>query len=360
MLSILFYGILLVDMLTIEDDDYTKMLQNIAIQIVNGLFTFAAVLNLPVRLRRLRDLWMQRQSGNPGVMRTITFALFPSARKDFEKQPTEAWEQESEFIFERLAWSTKHIIIQALLWNSLFQIINQVFRCIYYSYELANTTPGEIWVSVFFPLAILASILAALTQAIAENRFREKWELAKKPNNLKKTLVEFWYNIWKDQTEGQVGLANKFDNIAPRLARSPILDLRRRTVAGRGVQEAGQDAPIEEHSISVDEADQYVGPTNEEIEEPVKVERKEVASDNYDTHNLSANPDTEKRYVVKDEVENLEIKVNKRTTAESLSSEELKKNTRNSLSVEEVTTINVASKSVELARTYLTGRRSSL
>jgi len=241
-----------VEIWTVEDDEYTMMLKNINVQITNGLFTFAAVLNLPVRTCRLWNLWKegcQGPSANPGVFRKITLRMFPSAQPGFDSQTTEAWEKENELIFKRLKWSTRHIIIQALLWNSIFQIINQVFRCIYYSFELSDTYPGNLWVNVFFPLAILASVIAALTQAMAENNFRDEHHLGKKPNDLKKTLVEFWYNIWKDQTEGQVDLANKFENRPPDWRRTAIVfDLRRRTVAGRTWPTSSPDDELEENS----------------------------------------------------------------------------------------------------------------
>jgi len=318
-LSILFYGIILIGLLKIEDEESTRMIQNIAIQIVNGLFTFAAVLNLPVRLRRLCDLYTKKRTSpkasesdkpedKPGTMRKISLMLFPSARDDFVSQSTEAWEQESMFIFERLAWSTKHIIIQALLWNSLFQIINQVFRCIYYSYELADTYPGSMWVNVFFPLAILASVVAALTQALAENRFREKHDLEKKPNDLKKTLLEFWYNLWKDQTEGQVDLAIKLHNKPPALARSPLLDLRKRTVMGRDLQESWKDEPSEEHSITEDEADQYVGPTMEENDEDRLVAVKdELDNNDVNTKKHKASSSPSEKPMKKDSIDSVEI-----------------------------------------------------
>jgi len=326
------------------------MMQNIAIQIVNGLFTFAAVLNLPVRLRRLYDLFREKprpkendddddNGGTPGVMRKVSLMLFPSGRDDFVQQSTEAWEQESMLIFERLEWSTKHIIIQALLWNSLFQIINQVFRCIYYSYELADTYPGSMWVNVFFPLAILASVVAAMTQALAENRFREINDLEKRPNDLKKTLKEFWYNLWKDQTEGQLDLATKLNMKPPALARSPILDLRKRTVYGRGLQEPWKDEPSEEASITEDEADQYVGPTiMVENEEPETCVRTDAAGNNNVELNNIASHDKARLVEVKDELDNNGVNIKKYKASSSLAEKPMKKDSTSS--EEELTNMN--------------------
>lgn len=227
-LSILFYGILLVEVLTLNDPETSDMIMNIAIHIINGLFTFAAVLNLPVRCIRLFKLYARRSEVK--LRRKVTISGFASRESKLSTMSTEKWDEESALIFDRLSWCTQHTILQALLWNSLFQIINQVFRCIYYSYELADTYPGNIFVNAFFPLAILASLVAAMIQAVAENRFREEHSLGKKPNNCEKTIVEFWHNLWKMQTEGETALALQFDNTSTLNIHNMLLDLRARTV----------------------------------------------------------------------------------------------------------------------------------
>jgi len=190
--SIGLYSVLLVEILILHDTQTSQMIMNIVINVVNGLFTFAALLNLPVRCGRLRDLYGRRTDlKDQPLSRKLTTIFFPSGDAMFISQTTEEWDKESNLIFDRLAWRTQHLILQALLWNSLFQIINQVFRCIYYSYDLADKLPGKLYVNLFFPLAILAGIIAAMIQAVAENRFREEHSLRRKPNNCKKTLVEF-------------------------------------------------------------------------------------------------------------------------------------------------------------------------
>lgn len=227
-LSIIVYGILLVEVLTLNDPETTEMIMNIVIHIINGLFTFAAVLNLPVRCVRLCKIYAKRSEIK--FRRSVTVSLFASRDTKLTTMSTEKWEEESALIFDRLSWCTQHTILQALLWNSLFQIINQVFRCIYYSWELSNTHPGNIFVNAFFPLAILASLIAAMIQAVAENRFRSRYSLGKKPNNCEKTLVEFWHNLWKMQTEGEVALAQQFDNTSTLNIHNKLVDLRQRTV----------------------------------------------------------------------------------------------------------------------------------
>jgi len=211
------YGILLIRVLTLHDRKTSELVLNIVNHIINGLFTFAAMLNLPVRIVRLYHLLEER---NIPFVRQMTRLMSLTA---LERTSTMEMQAESQLIFDHLSWGTKHIILQALLWNSLFQIINQVFRCVYYSYEMTVELPGKIWVNTFFPLAILASIVAALIQAIAENRFRDENSLKKRQNNCKKHLVEFWYNLWKVQTEGELALARQFSNHMPELTKNRTL-----------------------------------------------------------------------------------------------------------------------------------------
>jgi len=220
------YSLLLVEIFTLHDTRMSEMMMNILIQVINGLFTFAAILNLPVRVSRLRSFYGESDIDDEIIDRKTTTRFCPSGDPSFTHQSTEDWEKESQYIFDRLDWSTRHLILQSLLWNSLFQIINQVFRCIYYSHELADKIPGKIYVNLFFPLAILAGVIAAMTQAIAENRFREKHSLGKKPNNFKKTMIEFWHNLWKLQTDGKVALGALEDTTLS----MGLINLRRRRV----------------------------------------------------------------------------------------------------------------------------------
>jgi len=194
------YSLLLVKILTLHDTRMSQIIMNILIQVINGLFTFAAILNLPVRVSRLRSFYGESDVEDENIERKLTTSFCPSGDPSFTKQSTEDWEKESQYIFDRLDWSTRHLILQSLLWNSLFQIINQVFRCIYYSHELAEKTPGKIYVNLFFRLAILSAVIAAMTQAIAENRFREKHSLWKKPNNFKETLSLEASDEWKSRS----------------------------------------------------------------------------------------------------------------------------------------------------------------
>jgi len=203
------------------------------------LFTFAAVLNLPVRVLRLYRLYKIR---NVPFVRQITDLLtFTNMARTSTLDVT----AENQLIFDHLSWNIKCVILWALLWNSLFQIINQVFRCVYYSYDMTARLPGKIWVNTFFPLAIFASVVAALIQAVAENRFREENSLKKEPTGCKKHMIEFWYNLWKVQTEGEMEVARRFSQRVP----GQGINGRYINLAARVMDDEVYDVYIRKHEI---------------------------------------------------------------------------------------------------------------
>jgi len=189
--NIIIYGMLLIGMVKLKDSETQEVYKNIFIQIITGLFTFTALANLPVRIKRFRDLF-----------------IVGGRRNSLERRPTCSYKDESSFIFDHLKWRTRHIIIQGLLWNCIFQLINQGTRCVYYSAVSAATLPGVIWVNVFFALSIIMALVAALTQAVAENRFRQVYSMHNE-TTCKKTFTELWHKLWKVQAETIVGLAQK-------------------------------------------------------------------------------------------------------------------------------------------------------
>jgi len=196
------YGVLLLGIATLKDNETQELYKNFFIQIINGLFTFTALANLPVRLQRFRLLF-----------------VVGGRKASYMRRPSCPYIDESALIFDHLDWNTRHVIIQGLLWNCIFQLINQVTRCVYYSAESASEVPGVIWVNVFFPLSILMALIASLIQAIAENRFRQQYGLKKEKFSCKKTLTELWYKLWKVQTEAYVGFANNCEHNHSKLPR---------------------------------------------------------------------------------------------------------------------------------------------
>jgi len=141
-MNIILYGVLLLRIVTLRDYETQEMYKNIFMQIICGLFTFSALANIPVRLQRFHYSYTERK-------RKVAIAGKPAA----------IVEDESIYIL--------------LMWNCIFQLINQGMRCLYYDWRSASKYPGVIWVNVFFALSILMAVVAAIMQAIAEERFKQ-------------------------------------------------------------------------------------------------------------------------------------------------------------------------------------------
>jgi len=158
--NIILYGLLLLSIVKLKDHNTQEFWKNIFMNIICGLFTFTALANLPVRLQRFHFLWVEgRMKGS------------------IKRRPTAVLEDESIYIFDHLHWCTRQWIVQGLLWNCIFQLINQGMRCVYYDWESAAEYPGVILVNVFFPLSFLTALMASILQAIAEDRFKQQHKI---------------------------------------------------------------------------------------------------------------------------------------------------------------------------------------
>merc|ERR1719382_511371 len=85
-LNILLYGLLLVGIWQLEDEETEDVYMNIFMQIICGLFTFTALANLPVRIKRYKDLYKI------------------GGRDSFMRQPAGRYRDESALIFDHLRW----------------------------------------------------------------------------------------------------------------------------------------------------------------------------------------------------------------------------------------------------------------
>jgi len=183
--NIILYGLLLLGIVILKDRETQEVYKNIFMQIICGLFTFTALANLPVRLQRFHYLYIEGRRKGSVVRR-----------------PTAVLGIESIYIFDHLHWCTRQWIIQGLLWNCIFQLINQGMRCVYYDWRSASEYPGVVLVNVFFPLSFLMAFMAALLQAIAEDRFKQLNKIETETN----WLMELWHKLCKVQTEAYLGL----------------------------------------------------------------------------------------------------------------------------------------------------------
>jgi len=218
--SIVLYGLLWVKL--VFPGASNDMLRNIVIHIINGLFTFQALLNLPHRTKGLQEFNSKKDDRattaptNEEEQTSLDLEQcdklsssdnqFNSESRPILSKPTEmsgiyADEEENEV---KLSRTTEHIILQALLWNSLFQIINQVFRCYYYTFEASHAMPGELLVNLFWPLSFLAIIVAGVLQT----HYKTKGETLRERSHTL-NFTTFLETISKDQVRGTIVLSRK-------------------------------------------------------------------------------------------------------------------------------------------------------
>mmetsp|Transcript_16922 Transcript_16922/g.24826 ORF Transcript_16922/g.24826 Transcript_16922/m.24826 type:complete len:359 (-) Transcript_16922:177-1253(-) len=131
---------------------------NMSIQILNVLFTYLVTISLPWRMTMICRLYGDSCGREP--IRPLSVGL------DLYGRPT-------ELIWFHIPISRLKIIILLLIANTLTQYANQVTRIVYYSYDLSNNAPGNIWVNVFFAASISCSVLAGIVQIHAENVLRK-------------------------------------------------------------------------------------------------------------------------------------------------------------------------------------------
>jgi len=185
------FFMLLVKWIKLSDKHQQDKWLNITVQILCGLFTYTALINLPIRMRRL-------------------FRLFDDGCAAVGRRAVRG-ESTSQEIFDYLSWGNRFIIIQMLVWNCITQLINQATRIIWYSAELSNSPPGVYMVNIFFALSALFAILAALWEAVATSRLRKKGmgPEVEREDEVKKFLASLWAKIRKTQTEGTLTLERR-------------------------------------------------------------------------------------------------------------------------------------------------------
>lgn len=121
---------------------------NYSIQVLNVLFTYAAIANEPKRLQQF--IRLVRIRGTVGI--------------DWQGNT-------SSKIFDYIPYCHRMFIVVNLNLNCIFQYINQTFRIIYFTPELANQHVLEV--NLFFALSFLCAIIAPIHQYRCEQRVRK-------------------------------------------------------------------------------------------------------------------------------------------------------------------------------------------
>ena len=140
----------MVDAIPLDHEEKEEKWLNYSIQALNVLFTYAAVTNQPKRLRDfIRLLRMPRHC--IGV--------------DWEGNV-------SNHIFDYVPYKHRMFVVVNLNLNCIFQFVNQSFRAVYFTPELANEHVLEV--NLFFALSFLCAFVAPIYQYRMEQRVRKE------------------------------------------------------------------------------------------------------------------------------------------------------------------------------------------
>ena len=140
---------------------------NASIQLLCALFTYSALLTAPWRLANAMHLASSRRSSATG--------------RDFYGRPTEQ-------IWFNLARRDRIKLVALLLANGGFQLCNQASRCVYSSFGLSNSWPGNLWVNVFFVLSFASGGAGAAYQYRCEAQLRRRFPHRFEADAVKETL----------------------------------------------------------------------------------------------------------------------------------------------------------------------------
>lgn len=139
----------MVEAIPLDSESKEEKWLNYSIQVLNVLFTYAAVANEPKRARQF--IRLLRVRGSVGI--------------DYQGKT-------SNEIFDYVPYGHRMFIVVNLNLNCIFQYINQTFRIIYFTPELAAQ---HVWeTNVFFALSFLCAIVAPIHQYRMEQRVRKQ------------------------------------------------------------------------------------------------------------------------------------------------------------------------------------------
>eukprot|EP00567_Pseudictyota_dubia_P005660 CAMPEP_0197444846 /NCGR_PEP_ID=MMETSP1175-20131217/10206_1 /TAXON_ID=1003142 /ORGANISM="Triceratium dubium, Strain CCMP147" /LENGTH=480 /DNA_ID=CAMNT_0042975699 /DNA_START=47 /DNA_END=1486 /DNA_ORIENTATION=+ len=122
---------------------------NWSIQVLNGLFTYTAILTLAPRLSDAIHLASSRRSSEIG--------------RDY-------YGRETNKVWYYIPTKRRACITALLMGNCLTQYANQICRIKFYSFDLSNSWPGVLWVNLWFVLAFSLAGVGALWQIYEEHK----------------------------------------------------------------------------------------------------------------------------------------------------------------------------------------------
>merc|ERR1712178_127011 len=144
-----FFFFLMIGAIKIGSEDDTHWWTNWSIQVLCGLFTYPAIVNVP---------WVMSHSLH-------LCSKNSEAGHDFYGVPTDD-------IWFNVSVCKRSACLFLKFLNITCQWVNQWSRVAYPTYEDANTYPGNFYCNVFFGASFLSGVIAAVIQLKVEARLR--------------------------------------------------------------------------------------------------------------------------------------------------------------------------------------------
>jgi len=135
------------------------------VQILTALFTAINLYAFPSRWNRFNGLF-----GEHGGETGIDWRGVQVPTSETRSLMQESYDPAS---FYHIDWTNRLIITSLLLTSALAQFVNQVFHCIYDTYDEAMTWPGSLWDNLFFGLSLVTMLLGIILEACYDSSVRK-------------------------------------------------------------------------------------------------------------------------------------------------------------------------------------------
>eukprot|EP00527_Entomoneis_sp_CCMP2396_P007278 CAMPEP_0198147352 /NCGR_PEP_ID=MMETSP1443-20131203/34916_1 /TAXON_ID=186043 /ORGANISM="Entomoneis sp., Strain CCMP2396" /LENGTH=300 /DNA_ID=CAMNT_0043811637 /DNA_START=53 /DNA_END=955 /DNA_ORIENTATION=- len=126
---------------------------NISVQILTGLFTYMVTVTLPCRCANFIQIFGCSIRDN-------------SKGLDLYGRPTND-------VWFHISWYNRAGIITCLMMNCILQYANQIARIIFITYDSQDTTPGLVWVNLFFVSSFLFAGIGGAWTLICSEQLRK-------------------------------------------------------------------------------------------------------------------------------------------------------------------------------------------
>lgn len=172
------------------DCDPRNWWYNFAVQFLVALFTYMNVFAMPWRCTQLLHIygWSSPQRNND-----VGHDLYGFRSKD---------------IWYHLPLGARGGITLSLFTSSITQFFNQASRIVFYNYELQDTSPGNIWVNVFFVSSMLSAGVGGAWLIVEETKIRKSHPPGTFPPGLLEIVGPLLGCNKKNQAEAEMNRAN--------------------------------------------------------------------------------------------------------------------------------------------------------